>query len=203
MPKFASVLALLFSSAAALAGEPGSRTFDSSPFSQAVTGCDRLAAHPEDPFKVTPGLPTESVDFLAAIAACRVALTQDPGNPRILYQTARALTYAGQVKEALPLIEKAVALHYPQALFVTGYLYLEGFAGAPKDPCRAAELLRESAEYGRMSAVLGYPAYALEGRFKGCPGEPSKAEVRKFLESARSLTSNYFHDLLIDALLRD
>ena len=68
---------------------------------------------------------------------------------------------------------------------------------------KAAELLRESAEYGRMSAVLGYPAYALEGRFKGCPGEPSKAEVRKFLESARSLTSNYFHGLLIDALLRD
>lgn len=203
MFKYLASCALLLSATTLMAGAPGSKTFDTSPYSQQVTGCDRLAAHPEDPFKVTGGLETGAVDFAAAIAACRVALAADPENPRIQYQLARALTYAGQVKEALPLIEMAATLHYPQALFVTGYLYLEGFAGAPQDSCRAAELLRESAEYGRMAGVLGYAAYARQGRFKGCAGDPGEPEMKAFLEAASSMTSNYFHGLLIDTLMRD
>lgn len=193
----------LFFATTLWAVEPGSKTFNEALYSQAITGCDRLAAHPEDPFKVVEGLDTAVVDFQAAIAACRIALKQDPDNPRILYQLARSLTYAGEVKEALPLLERSASLHYPQALFVTGYLYLEGFAGAPRDPCRAVELLRRSAEYGRMAAVLGLPAYAREGRFKGCSDEPGEDEINRFLEVARSMTTNYFHGLLIDALSRD
>lgn len=203
MLKYLLPIAVLIPVGTPMAAVPGSKTFDTSPYSQLVTGCDRLAAHPEDPFKNTDGLETGAVDFAAAIAACRIALAADPENPRIQYQLARALTYAGQVKEALPLIEKAAALHYPQALFVTGYLYLEGFAGAPKDPCRAAALLRESAEYGRMAGVLGYPTYVREGRFRGCAGVPDEAEIKAYLEAARSMTSNYYHGLLIDALMRN
>jgi len=200
--KFPVAVVLLLASSLLPAAEPGSKTFDASRYSQAVTGCDRLAAHPEDPFKVVAGLDTKDVDFTAAIAACRIALEKDPGNPRIQYQLARALTYAGQVKEALPLIGKSAALHYPQALFVNGYLHLEGFAGAPKDACRAAELIRESAEYGRMAGILGFPAFALEGRFKGCAADPGKPEIAAFLEAARAATSDYYHGLLINALLR-
>lgn len=203
MSKVLSALAFLFASPVLMAAPPGSKSFDASRYSQAVTGCDRLAAHPEDPFKVTAGLDTADVDFAAAIAACRISLERDPENPRLQYQLGRALTYAGQVKEALPLIEKASSLHYPQALFVNGYLHLEGFAGAPKDPCRAAILIRESAVYGRMAGVLGFPAFALEGRFKGCAGNPAKAELADFLEAASSMTSDYYHGLLITALKRE
>lgn len=194
---------LLFATSTAMATAPGSKTFDASRYSQTVTGCDRLAAHPEDPFKVQAGLNTHEMDIVAAIAACRIALEQDPDNPRIQYQLARSLTYAGQIKEALPLLEKSAALDYPQALFVNGYLHLEGFAGAPKDACRAAELIRESAEYGRLAAILGYPAFALEGRFRGCVGEPGKAEIVAYLEAAKAATSDYYHGLLISALMRE
>jgi len=190
------------SSVAAAAATPASKTFDPSPYSQTVTGCDRLAAHPEDPFKIVPGLETAQVDFQAAIAACRIALSQDANNPRIQYQLARALTYAGQIKEGLPLIEQAAALKYPQALFVTGYLHLDGFAGAPKDPCRAAELPRESAVYGRLAGIVGFPAYALEGRFEGCAADPDAADIAVFLEAAGSLTTDYYQGLLINVLRR-
>lgn len=186
----------------AIAAAPASKTFDPAPHSQAVTGCDRLAAHPEDPFKVVPGLDTADVDFAAAIAACRVAVARDAGNPRLVYQLARALTYAGEVKEGLPLVEQAAALKYPQALFVAGYLYLEGFAGAPKDPCRAAELMRESAVYGRRAGVFGFAAFALEGRFNGCASEPDKREIAAFLEAAKSMSGDYYQGLLVTALER-
>lgn len=195
------VVGLALASSILDAATPASKVFDSAPYSQSVTGCDRLVAHPEDPFKVAAGVDTKDVDFAAAIAACQIALDLDPENPRLRYQLARALTYAGQVKKALPLIEKAAAQHYPQAMFVTGYLYLEGFAGAPKDPCRAADLLRESGEYGRMAGILGFAAYAREGRFKGCAGEPDNGQIVAWLDAARPLTTDYYHGLLIDALV--
>lgn len=185
------------------ADAPASRTFDPSPYSQKVTGCDRLASHPEDPFKVTPGVGTADVDTTAAIAACRAVLEKDPGNPRIQYQLARSLAYAGKGEEALPLLEKAAALDYPQALFVTGYLYLDGILKAPKNPCRAAELIRESAVYGRMAGLIGFPAYALEGRFAQCDSNPDESEIAAFLAAAKAAKPDYDQGLLVTALMRE
>ena len=102
------------------------KSFDASRYSQEVTECDRLAGHSDDPNKVVPGIGTRAMDLPAAIQACRTDLAQDPQNPRLQYQLARALTYNGRVTEALPIIEQALSAGYPQAIFVTGYLYLEG-----------------------------------------------------------------------------
>lgn len=186
-----------------IAAEPASMKFDPTPYSQKVTGCDRLASHPEDPFKVSPGIGSAEVDTVAAIAACRAVLAKDPGNPRIQYQLARSLAYAGQGEEALPLLEKAAELKYPQALFVTGYLYLDGILKAPKKPCRAAELIREAGVYGRMAGLVGYPAYALEGRFTECDSNPDSKEIAAFLAAAKAAKPDFYEGLVITALTRE
>ena len=47
-----------------------------------ITECDRLAAHPEDPQKVTPGVHQNDIDYPKAIAACEQALVANPSEPR-------------------------------------------------------------------------------------------------------------------------
>jgi hypothetical protein len=178
------------------------KTFDASAYSQTVTECDRHASHPDDPNKVLPGKERAQMDLPAAIAACRADLAKDPGNPRLLYHLARALTYAGQTPEGLPLIEKSAALKYPQALFVTGYLYLEGEYGAPKNACRAAALVHESAEYGRLAGQVGFAAWSLAGRFKGCDVPQESAEMIEVLEAAKTRKLDYYAGMLVDVLLR-
>lgn len=177
------------------------KSFDSSRYSQEVTECDRLAGHPDDPHKVVPGLGTRAMDLPAAIQACRNDLVKDPQNPRLQYQLARALTYNGRVTEALPIIEQSAAAGYPQAIFVTGYLYLEGAYSAPKDACRAAELIRESALYGRLAGQLGYPAYVLAGRFTGCATSQAREELIEFVETARKTRLDYYPAVLAESLL--
>ena len=49
------VAVLLLLPVAALA-DGDFRPFDPSKYSQAVTDCDRLAAHPDDPYHVAPGI---------------------------------------------------------------------------------------------------------------------------------------------------
>ncbi|MCC7198940.1 MAG: hypothetical protein IT483_05480 [Gammaproteobacteria bacterium] len=173
------------------------------PYSHAITECDRQAGHPDDPDKVVPGKERPEMDMNAAIAACRADLKNDPTNPRLIYQLARALTYSGHVDEGLPLIEQATRMGYAQAVFVTGYLYLDGAYKAPKNPCRAGELIRESALRGRMAGEVGFPAYVLEGRFKGCAVKQDPAELVRFLEAAKARKPEYYPGLLIDTLLRE
>lgn len=189
---------------AAVAASPASavefRKFDTGVYSQTMTACDREAGHPDDPHKVGPGVRTAEVNLVAAIAACSADLAKDPQNPRLLYQLARALTYAGRVEEALPIIEKSAAAKYPQALFVTGYLYLSSAYSAPTNLCRAAELIRESAIYGRKAGLLGYPAYVLQGRFAGCPIDKDFTELAAFVDEARKMPLDYFQQVLADTI---
>lgn len=198
---------IAFCIAASLLG-PGSaaeavefRQWDPSPYSQAVTECDLLAAHPDDPNRVAPGVGTRDVKLPAAIAACETELARDPKNPRIAYQLARVLTYSGRVAEAVPHIEGAAATNYPQALFVTGYLYLSGAYQARKDFCRAGELIRESAIWGRLAGQLGYPAYVLAGRFKDCPVRQDRDELIAFVERAQQSRLEFYPSVLAETLL--
>jgi hypothetical protein len=89
-------LALLCLVAVPTVAQQAPLLFEASRHSQAVTECDRLAGHAEDPNKVTPGVPEARVDLPAAIAACRADLAGDPGNPRLQYQLGRALSYAAR-----------------------------------------------------------------------------------------------------------
>jgi hypothetical protein len=47
------------------------------------TECDRLAAHPSDPDKVSEGVASQDVKLDQAIAACRQAVAADPENARL------------------------------------------------------------------------------------------------------------------------
>ena len=58
-------------------------TFDPSRYSQEVTECDRLASHPDDPFKLAPGISEGKVDLAKAVPACLEAVHRDPKNPRL------------------------------------------------------------------------------------------------------------------------
>jgi TPR repeat protein len=166
-----------------------------------VTECDRLAAHPNDPDRVTAGVPERQVDTAAAIAACKIAVAAEPGNGRLNYQLARALGYAGRGKEAATFRDAAVRADYPQALFVVGYIHLFGFNDAAVDPCKAGDLIRRSALKGRQAGLVGFPHWALAGKFKGCAVQQDKAEMLGFAAQAKAqLNGDFYQTLLVEGL---
>ncbi|HEY6640933.1 hypothetical protein [Povalibacter sp.] len=177
------------------------KKFDLATYSQAVTECDRLTSHADDPNHVAPGV--VDVDLPKAIAACQADLQKDPQNPRLLYQLARSLVYSGRTAEGLTFIDKSAELKYPQAMFVSSLLYLDGSFGAPKDVCRAARLIRESAIYGRLAGQVGYPARFIEGRFDECSPRTDYDELVVFLQAVLDSKPDYYKTLLAESLLRE
>jgi hypothetical protein len=181
--------------------EEAAQRFDPSKYSQVPTACDVLASHPDDPNRVAPGRDRAEIakDFPGAIAACRSAVDRDPENPRLQYQLARVLGYSGQGKLAMPHRAKAVDGRYPQALFVVGFLYLTGQNENPKDPCRAGELMRESAVEGRIAGQIGFPRYAMQGLFDGCDVKVERTELLGFLDgAARQVAGDYYRTMLVE-----
>ena len=181
-------------------GNAATLKFDVSRYSQTVTGCDQLTAHPDDPFRVAPGVERSDIDLPAAIAACELAVSRDPSNPRLRYQLGRVYGYSGQGEKGVSHREAAVAADYPQALFVIGYLHLEGLNKARKDVCRAAELIHRSALFGRFAGLVGYPMWVMQGRFEGCPTPQDPQQLRAFLEQASTQTSDFYKQSLIGEL---
>ena len=166
-----------------------------------VTECDRLAAHPSDPDRVAEGVSQSAMDKEAAIAACAEAVAADPDNPRLNYQLARALGYAGRGGEAGDYRAAAVAGDYPQALFVVGYLYMFGLNEVEVDKCRAADLVHRSALKGRLAGQLAYPHWALEGHYVGCDTPQDLAEMRGFVEAAKAQAGgDFYQGILIESL---
>lgn len=195
-----SFVLLFFATATSMAAADTLKTWDPSPFSQEVTECDRLASHGEDPHSVAPGVRRADMDFDAAISACTAAVAGEPGNPRFHYQLARVYGYSGQGEKAYPHRAAAIEANYPQALFVNGYLHLLGINKAPKDVCRAGELIRRSAQYGRLAGQVGFPHYAMRGVFDGCDVRIDAAEMLIFLDAAKGATTGYYDGLLVEAL---
>lgn len=178
--------------------------FDPSRHSQQVTECDRLASHPDDPFRVAPGLDREQIDLPKAIAACQLAVQADPSNPRLNYQLGRTLGYSGRGAEGLANRAVAVDADYPQALFVIGFMSLYGLNQQPKDVCYAGELLRRSAQQRRLAGQLGYPRYVLMGMFSSCARQQDPDELLGFVKAAREqIGGDYYKGLLADMLEED
>lgn len=198
--RLATLATLMVLTATPCLASAGDLTFDTSRYSQKVTGCDLLAAHPDDPFKVAPGVKQSQMDLPVAIAACEAAVARDPENPRLRYQLGRAYGYSGMGEKSAPHRAVAVKADYPQALFVIGYLHLEGLNKAQKDPCRAAELIQRGARYGRFASEVGYPMWALEGRFDGCKEKPDYRQMLGFLDAAQKSTSDFYQESLIQLL---
>ncbi len=193
----ASLTLLLLASASLSAAEslPGTT----------VTACDRLAAHPEDPDRVAPGVATKNVDLPGAIAACAADAGKVPpastDYARLQYQLGRAYFYDQQTQKALPPLERAAAAGSEQAQFVLGYVIDEGLQGIPANPCQVEDLWVRSARAGRLAAQVTYPHHVLRGRFAGCRIQATPDEMRAFLQSAASRPdNNYYEGLLISVL---
>ena len=178
--------------------------FDPSKYSQAVTECDRMASHPEDPYRVAPGRERPEIDLPKAIEVCRAAVKADPKNPRLNYLYGRVLGYSGRGAEGLANRQVAVDADYPQSLFVIGYITLFGLNQQPQDTCKAAEMLRRSAQQERVAGQLGFPRYVLEGRFDACPVRKDTQEMLGFVAAARKqFKGDYYQGLLADMLEED
>ncbi len=180
------------------------KPFDPSKHSQTVTECDRLASHPEDPYRVAPGRERPQIDLPKAIEVCRAAVQADPKNPRLNYLYGRVLGYSGRGAEGLANRRAAVDADYPQALFVIGYITVFGMNQQPKDVCQGAEWIRRSAQQGRVAGQLGFPRYVLAGMFDGCPVRKDKQEMLGFVAAARQqFKGDYYQGLLADMLDED
>lgn len=191
--------AVLLPCAALAAGE--FTPFDPTKHSQEVTECDRQASHPDDPHNVAPGKERPDIDLPAAIAACEAAVRKDPGNPRLNYQLARVYGYSGLGEKAIPYRAAAVGADYPQSLFVVGYLHLLGLNEQPQDTCRAAELIRRSAQQGRLAGQVGFVRWSLNGTFKDCDVPQDGGEMLGFLEAAKQqVGGDFYRNQLVDLL---
>jgi hypothetical protein len=181
--------------------DPGKiATFDKAAFSQEVTACDQLAAHPDDPDRVSLGVGQSAVDLPAAIAACTAAVAADPENPRLNYQLGRVYGYAGRGPEGEASRMKAVMAGYPQSLFVVGYIMVTGWSGNPKNPCLGGELIRRSALAGRKAGLVGFPHYVVNGVFKECAVVQDKAELQSFLERAKPQIKGFYEEMMLTDL---
>ncbi len=174
--------------------------YDFGRWSQTITRCDELAAHGRDPGHVGTPVTSKTMDKPAAIKACREAVRNDPDNPRLNYQLARAYGYSGRGEEAMPFRLKAVEADYPQSLFVIGYLHLLGRT-IEQDTCRALELWQRGARFRRLAALVSLPRHYLRGDFDKCNVTISEHTLRQYLEQAQELSDDYYVGMLIEELL--
>ena len=112
------------------------------------TVCDALAASPFDPqVPKGEGVPFEQIKFGEAVAACEAALANTPGDPKLLFQYARALDAAGRADEAIAAYTQAIDAGSVVALSGLGTVYDGGY-GVPEDATKAAELYQRAADAG-------------------------------------------------------
>ncbi|MDA5194247.1 hypothetical protein [Govanella unica] len=168
-----------------------------------ITSCDTLATHPEDPDKVTAGVPRAKINRPEAIAACRQAVAEYPDTPRFKYQLSRVLFYDGQEKEGVERMRGAAETGYPQAEFVYGLFITNKRNFAPTDICLAERFWKASAHGGRHAATVNYVRFAEEGQFDKCGPLASKAEMKDLLAKARTAMTSYYERLLVDNLAQD
>lgn len=178
------------------------KTYQRAAYDRTETKCDLMAGHPSDPERVSSGVSEEAMDKPAAITACLEAIKNDPENPRLNYQLARAYGYSGRHEEGDVYRDKALNAGYPQSLFVIGYIRIEGWDGRAADPCYGGELVRRSALAGRFAGLVGFPHYVQDGLFENCESYPvvDRDELKSFLDQAETRAENYYQRILVKTL---
>lgn len=189
-----------FMAALVLAATLPVQAFAASP--DAITKCDRLAAHPEDPDHLGVGVPSKQVNLAKAVPECERELKRQPDNARIRYQYARTLAYSGKWAESAPEMKKAADAGYRQAQFVYGLFIDRNRDGASQDICVAEEYWLKAARAGRQHARVLYADRYLSGKFSACRGGASSAQVATLLDSAAADASEFYERLLVANLQR-
>jgi uncharacterized protein len=150
-----------------------------------VTQCDIMAGHPSDPERVYVGIDYTLLRPAPAISACRADLENDPDNPRLMTQLARALAKNGDLAEALELDQKAVKMGYLGAYHNLGNHYRRGEI-VKKDLVKALELFTYAAQRGHAEDAYNVGVLYREGE-GGV--EQSFAKAKDWFE--RSAAQNY------------
>jgi uncharacterized protein YhfF len=194
-----AVAALLAATSPAAAADAAAAPA-SSPATATPNECDRLAAHPEDPMRIAPGVEREKIDLPVAIAACERVVAADPGNARARYQLARILFYANQNARAVEEMRRSADGGYAQAQFVFGTFITRSRPGAPTDPCLAESYWRRSAAGGRQAARVQYLRFTQQGRFAACRDVAPEEERLGMLEAAVSAARDFYETLLVEDL---
>jgi tetratricopeptide (TPR) repeat protein len=166
-----------------------------------LTECDRLAANPPDPDRISPGIARENVDLPAAINACKAAVAQYPDTARLSYQLGRCLFYQGQVAEALESFQCAADLGYRQAHFILGLVALRRYPQVPYDVSTIEQHWRLAARLDHVNAQVSYVREALRGAFAGLATCSDRDELKRFLQRARPHV-DYLGGLLVDDLTK-
>lgn len=170
-------------------------------YSQEPNDCDRMASYSADHQTVAPPVAHAQIDVPAAIAACRAAIEAEPGNPRMHYELARLLGYAGDEDGAHHERLTAAAAGYPSAIYIVGHLMATDKNNP--NPCGGAQLVRRSAEAGSFAGQVGLASFQLDGTFAGCPAEADKPTLLALLAQAKGDAKNYFETLLTRSLIRE
>ena len=119
-----------------------------------TASCDRLAASPFDLTRPAgiAGLEFRDIDIVAALPACRDALTAEPDNPRLQFELGRVELKAGDAARALALFRKAATAGHAGAMDRIGIAYERG-VGVAQDTVEATRWYRRSAEAGNSDAM--------------------------------------------------
>jgi len=122
-----------------------------------IDACDRLAANPDDPQKVGPGVAFFEIDGPPAVDACRAAVKTHPRFARFHYQLALALARTKQYAEAAAAIQPAAEAGYAAAQADLGYLLRDGL-GVDLDAFAALHWSMLAAQQGYSPAMndVGY-----------------------------------------------
>jgi TPR repeat protein len=144
-----------------------------------ILECDRLAADPSDPTRVTLGVEWNDIDADSAIAACRRDAEAHPKADRLKFQFARALHRGEQHSEAARIYEGLSERGYTAAAVNLGMMYLLG-QDVAQDYAKARRFFEIGADAGNANAL-----YQLGRLYKDGNGvEKDYARALSFLTRA-------------------
>lgn len=126
------------------------------PDANGIRECDRLAADPHDPKKLTQGIDFEEGEinldaFERAIDACIAAVEHDSSDPRQIYQLGRLLWFSGDQEMAKDYIGAASLAEYAPALYYQAEILLS----LSDDPDAFIDALDLYTKSGQLGYVRG------------------------------------------------
>lgn len=116
-----------------------------------VTACDISAGDPDDPRRITGGVPWGLVNVRRGLQDCSAALAIDPVNPRLLHQMGRLLDIQSRFEEAEAFYRLAAASEYSASLVNLGFLHVAA-RGRERNYEAALGYYRRAADLGNLRA---------------------------------------------------
>lgn len=115
----------------------------------APTRCDQLAADPDDPGRIAPGVSDDDMNVAAAVQSCREAVKAEPRSGRLQFQLGRALLEDKKPQDAVAQFRRAAELQYPAAYFYLSEAYKSGMEGLPRND-------KQASQYAKLAEKGGY-----------------------------------------------